>query len=146
MCARSANESGATGSRTGRIDSVGRICITGKHLISLVGYKMIVRSWRGIAKREMSDAYMAYFRETGLRDYRATPGIRRIEVLLRPTDQGVEWMLLTTWDSWDAVRAFAGETPERARYYPNDTAYFDVLPELVEHYESALVDTVGSSA
>ena len=107
---------------------------------------MIVRRWHGIAKREMSDAYLAYFRETGLRDYRSTPGIRRIEVLLRPVDSGVEWVILTTWESMEAVRAFAGDAPELARYYPNDTAYFDVMPEFVEHYESVLDEMAESSS
>ena len=103
---------------------------------------MIVRRWYGLAKREMSDAYLAYFRETGLRDYLATPGIRRIEVLTRSVEGGVEWVILTSWESWEAIRAFAGEHPERARYYPDDTTYFDVLPDLVEHYESVLVESV----
>jgi heme-degrading monooxygenase HmoA len=96
---------------------------------------VIVRLWRGVARQEMSDAYLAYFHETGLRDYRGTPGNLRVEVLRRPREEGVEWVILTTWDSWDAIRAFAGENPERARYYPDDSNYFDELPERVEHYE-----------
>ena len=101
---------------------------------------MIVRLWRGVARHGMSDAYLAYFRETGLRDYRRTPGNRSVEVLHRHREDGVEWVILTTWDSMDAIRAFAGEDPERARYYPEDTTYFGELPEGAEHYELVLIE------
>ena len=40
--------------------------------------QMIVRIWRGIAAADRSDAYLDYFRETGLREYRATAGNRAI--------------------------------------------------------------------
>jgi len=101
---------------------------------------MIVRIWRGIAAADHSDAYLDYFRETGLREYRATAGNRSVRVLCRPVDLGIEWAIVTTWDSWDAIRAFAGPAPERAVYYPNDTEYFVELPEHVEHYELILAE------
>jgi len=99
---------------------------------------MVVRMWRGVARREMSEAYLVYFRDTGLLDYRATPGNRSVQVLQRPRDNGIEWLIVTSWDSWDAIRAFAGENPERAVYYPDDARYFVEMPEGVEHYEVIL--------
>ena len=35
----------------------------------------------------------------------------------------------------EAVRAFAGPEPERARYYPEDDAFLLDKPEFVQHYE-----------
>ena len=35
---------------------------------------MIARTWRGWTRREDADAYVEYLRETGLKEYRATPG------------------------------------------------------------------------
>jgi len=35
-----------------------------------------------------------------------------------------EYVLVTLWDSMDAVRRFAGPEPERAVYYPEDDIYF----------------------
>jgi heme-degrading monooxygenase HmoA len=99
---------------------------------------VIVRFWRSVARAEMSDAYADYFRETGLRDYRATPGNRSVTVMTRPHPDGVEWLIATTWDSWDAIRAFAGDDPTRARFYPEDARYFVALDERVEHYELLL--------
>ena len=51
---------------------------------------------------------------------------------------GVEWLIVTSWESWDAVRAFAGDDPNRARFYPDDARYFVALDERVEHYELVL--------
>jgi hypothetical protein len=35
----------------------------------------------------------------------------------------------------DAIRAFAGERPELARYYPEDDAYLLWREELVDHFD-----------
>ena len=105
---------------------------------------MIVRVWRAVARAERSDAYLAYFGETGQREYLATPGFRGLRILRRPVPDGVEWVLMTTWESWDAIRAFAGPNPELAVYYPDDADYFVELPEHVEHYE-LLLDAVPDS-
>ena len=94
--------------------------------------------WRSTARREMSDAYLGYFRETGLREYRATPGNRSVTVLQRPVNDGIEWLIVTTWDTWDAIRAFAGGEPDRAVFYPDDARYFVALDDRVEHYEVVL--------
>jgi heme-degrading monooxygenase HmoA len=99
---------------------------------------LIVRLWRSVAKADMSDAYLEYFRATGLRDYRATPGNRSVTVLTRPVTNGVEWLIVTSWESWEAIRAFAGDDPSRARFYPDDARYFVALDERVEHYELLL--------
>ena len=39
------------------------------------------------------------------------------------------------WRSIDAIRAFAGDPPEKARYYPADKEFLDYFEPEVEHYE-----------
>jgi hypothetical protein len=39
------------------------------------------------------------------------------------------------WDSFDAVRRFAGDDIERAVYYPEDKEYLLSLEPNVEHYD-----------
>ena len=46
-------------------------------------------------------------------------------------------MLISLWDSMDAVRAFAGENPERSVYYPEDENYLLEMEPLVRLYEVA---------
>lgn len=55
---------------------------------------------------------------------------------LRRNDGDVtEFLLLTRWTSWDAIRAFAGDPADRARYYPEDDRFLLDLPERVTHLE-----------
>ena len=42
---------------------------------------------------------------------------------------------MTLWDSWESIRAFAGDDVERARYYPEDTRYLLELEPTVTHFE-----------
>jgi hypothetical protein len=43
--------------------------------------------------------------------------------------------LLTLWDSFDVIQAFAGSEIEKARYYPEDEKYLLEKPEKVIHYD-----------
>jgi heme-degrading monooxygenase HmoA len=46
-----------------------------------------------------------------------------------------EFTLMSLWDSWDAIRVFAGEEYEKAVYYPEDTKFLLELDPNVTHYE-----------
>ena len=81
--------------------------------------------------------YLAFLEQTGLREYRATEGNRGVLVLLRTVDGAAEFSLLTLWDSMDAIRRFAGDEPERAKYYPEDPSFLLEMPPYVDHYEVA---------
>jgi heme-degrading monooxygenase HmoA len=96
---------------------------------------MIARIWRGITLKEKADDYLAYLHETGLKDYAKTPGNRSVTVLRREQGEHCEIMLVSMWDSMDAVRAFAGENPDRSVYYPEDDQYLLQMEPLVRHYD-----------
>ena len=96
---------------------------------------MIARIWRGITLADKADAYIGHLHETGLKDYAATPGNRGVTVLRRLQGEHSEIVLISMWDSMDAVRAFAGENPERSVYYPEDEDYLLEMEPLVRHYE-----------
>ena len=81
----------------------------------------ILREWRGVIRRSERDAYVSYIHDTGLADYRSTPGNLGALMALNDLDAGrTEVVTLSLWSSWDAIRAFAGDSPELARYYPED--------------------------
>lgn len=98
---------------------------------------MIARIWRGITLKEKADDYLAYLHETGLKDYAKTAGNRGVTVLRREQGEHCEIMLVSLWESMDAVRAFAGENPERSVYYPEDDQFLLQMEPLVRHYEVA---------
>ena len=96
---------------------------------------MIARQWHGRVRVDDADAYFAYLLETGLADYRQTPGNRGVQVFRRRDGDAVHYLLTTLWDSWDSIRAFAGEEVDRARYYPEDTRFLLELEPTVTHFE-----------
>jgi heme-degrading monooxygenase HmoA len=98
---------------------------------------MIARIWRGITQKDKADDYLAYLQETGIKDYAETPGNRGVNVLRREQGEHCEFLLISLWDSMEAVRAFAGENPDKSVYYPEDDRYLLDMEPLVRHYEVA---------
>jgi heme-degrading monooxygenase HmoA len=96
---------------------------------------MIARIWRGATRAEDGADYVEYLEATGLREYRDAPGNRGVLALRRQEGGRAEFLLLTLWDSMDAVRGFAGDDPERAVFYPEDDRFLVERGERVEHYE-----------
>ncbi len=98
---------------------------------------MIARQWHGAVLAERADAYLRYLEETGIPDSKATPGNRGVFVLTRREGKVAHFVFLSLWESLDAIRAFAGDDIERARYYPEDRDFLLELEPTVTHYEVA---------
>src|SRR5687767_11984363 len=96
---------------------------------------MIARIWRGAVRPGDGDAYVAYIEKTGMREYRQTPGNISAHMLRRDLEDRTEILTLTFWESMEAIKAFAGDAPELAHYYPEDDRYLIERPLNVEHYE-----------
>jgi len=97
--------------------------------------KLIARIWHGATRKDDADRYGAYLETTGLRDARATAGNRGVWVLRRVRHDRAEFTFVSLWESLDAIRQFAGEDYEKARYYPEDRRFLLELEPFVEHYD-----------
>jgi len=96
---------------------------------------MIARTWHGVVPREKADAYYEYLLETGIPGYRATPGNRGCYVLRRVEGERAHFLLVSLWESLDAIRGFVGDDIDRAHYYPEDADFLIELEPKVKHYE-----------
>ena len=96
---------------------------------------MIARSWHGRVPSSKADEYFGYLQTTGLADYTATPGNRGVFVFRRTEGAVTHFLLTTLWDSIDAIKRFAGEDHEQARYYPEDDTYLLEREPRVTHHE-----------
>jgi heme-degrading monooxygenase HmoA len=104
---------------------------------------MIARLWRGVTHESKADRYLEYLEATGVRDCLATPGNLGVQILRRTTGEHAEFLFISFWDSYDAIRGFAGEDIGRAVYYPEDKEFLlDLEPE-VQHYE---ITSYGSAS
>jgi heme-degrading monooxygenase HmoA len=98
---------------------------------------MIARLWHGWTSPENADAYELLLKTEifpGI-SAKGVQGYRGIELLRRPVGAEVEFVTMMWFDSWDAVKAFAGEDYEAA-YVPAKArevlARFDARSQ---HYE-----------
>lgn len=98
--------------------------------------KLITRSWHGAVKKQDADTYFKYLVETGIKDYKSTPGVLRVELLKRIEGDICHFHTLTLWKSYEDIKAFAGNDYTKAKYYEKDKELLLELEELVQHFET----------
>ncbi len=96
---------------------------------------MIARIWHGRIKTEQTNEYTEYVRKTGVARHRQTPGNRGSMILTRTEDSVTHILVVSFWESLEAIKAFAGGAPEVAVYFPEDERYLLELEPGVQHYE-----------
>lgn len=99
---------------------------------------MIVRFWRARATREGSAAYRQHFATHVRPELLGLDGFLGALVLEREDADAVEITVETRWASLAAIRAFAGDEPERAVVEPGARAVLESFEERVLHYVVAL--------
>jgi hypothetical protein len=98
---------------------------------------MIARVWHGWTNPENADRYEELIRSTifpGIRA-RGIGGFERIELLRRPLGEEVEFVTVMWFQTWEAVKAFAGEDWERSVVPPAARAVLARFDEKAQHYE-----------
>ncbi len=99
---------------------------------------MLARIWHGWTKPENADRYEKLLKEEifpGIADKRVA-GYKGIQLFRRPIDDDeVEFITLMWFDSWDAVKRFAGEEYERAYVPPEAREVLARFDERSQHYE-----------
>ena len=96
---------------------------------------MIARLWHGRVPTEKAAAYRAFLNARAVPDYQSVPGNLGVYILERPEGEVTHFITLTFWESLDAIRAFAGEDVEKAKYYPEDKDFLLAFEPRVAHYE-----------
>jgi heme-degrading monooxygenase HmoA len=99
---------------------------------------VIARIWHGWTRPENADKYEKLLKEEifpGIADKKVA-GYKGIQLFRRPIDDGeVEFITLMWFDSWDAVKRFAGEEYERAYVPPAAREVLERFDERSQHYE-----------
>ena len=99
--------------------------------------RLIARVWHGTVPLEKADGYADYLANSdlGVRAYRAIPGNRGVTLLRRVEGRRVHFLLVSTWDSAEAIRDYTGPDIERAQYFPYDLECLVEPEQNVAHYE-----------
>ncbi len=96
---------------------------------------MIARMWHGRVPKEKSEAYYKFLLETGLKDYAQTEGNEGVQLLKRDEGSITHFYTWSYWDGYSAIKKFAGEDYEKAKYYEEDKNFLLEFEPFVTHYE-----------
>jgi heme-degrading monooxygenase HmoA len=96
---------------------------------------MISRQWRGVARRSDADRYISHLRSDTFPQLSRIPGFIDASILRRPVADGIEFRIVTTWNSIEAIRGFAGANAEQAVVPEKVQAMMVTYDRTVDHYE-----------
>ena len=75
---------------------------------------MISRHWTGLVKKGKEDEYIAHLKNETFKKLDQIEGFVNASILKRAQTEGTEFLIITKWDSLEAIRKFAGENYEVA--------------------------------
>jgi hypothetical protein len=96
---------------------------------------MIARIWHGAVPSAKAEEYLKLMRNVAVPDYLATTGNRGAWCLTRSEEGVTHFEMLTFWEDFEAIRRFAGDDYNKAKYYDFDCDFLMEMEPLVEHYE-----------
>ena len=111
---------------------------------------MITRNWTGVVKPERTNDYIAHLQNDTFKKLQTIKGFKQATIHQRVVTDGVEFLVVTNWDSMEAIREFAGEAADIAvvpqvaqdmlvRYDPVVRHYEEVIT-LVENGKASMVN------
>lgn len=96
---------------------------------------MISRQWRGLARAERAQDYIKHLRTETFPALRKIPGFVDAAILSRTLAAGVEFQIVTRWDSIDAIVKFAGADPEASVVPPQVVEMMIDYDSKAKHFE-----------
>lgn len=105
---------------------------------------MVVRMWHGRVPTEKASRYREFLNARAIPDYRSVRGNISVHVLERLDGPVTHFVTMTMWEGMDAIRGFAGDPVDTAKYYPEDRDYLLEFEPKVVHYD--VVGRAPSSA
>lgn len=96
-----------------------------------------MRQWKGRVPAAKAADYLEFLKTSGFKDYGETPGNLAVYAFQRTENGVTEIVLVTLWESVEAIKRFAGEDYEKAHYYPEDKDFLLEFEPFVDHYDVA---------
>lgn len=106
---------------------------------------MIARLWTAHATPAGATAYAGHLRAHVLPALNAVEGYAGALLLQRPLGDAVEILVITWWQSLDAISRFAGADHEEAVVADEATAVLTWYDRRVRHYDLVVWDGAGGA-
>jgi heme-degrading monooxygenase HmoA/uncharacterized protein YciI len=96
---------------------------------------MILRMWKGRTSAEQAEQYIHHVTKRVFPSLGSIKGHRGAYLLRRTMNDAIEFVVLTLWESMDAVRKFAGSDADKAVVELEARAVLTDFDEHVVHFE-----------
>jgi len=93
---------------------------------------MIERHWKGTTHAHEAQHYIAHLLNDTFPKLQAIAGFRGSSILKREVPDGVEFLIITRWESLEAIRQFAGDSLTTA-------VVPDVARKMMHHFDPEAV-------
>ena len=100
---------------------------------------VVAREWKGKVPPARADEYYRYLLE-GVAKLRAISGSLGVQVMRRNEGGAVEFVVISYWESREAIKAYAGQDIEKPHHLPKDREFLLELPTRVLHYDVTHTD------
>ena len=96
---------------------------------------MISRHWTGLAKSDRAIEYIEHLQNDTFKALKKIDGFVSAQILSRQIDGGVEFLIITEWNTLDAIKQFAGPDYDIAVVPKIVRDIMLKYDEYVRHYE-----------
>jgi heme-degrading monooxygenase HmoA len=100
---------------------------------------VVAREWKGRVASARADEYYQYLLG-GVTKIRSIPGSLGVEVMRRNEAGAVQYVVISYWESREAIKAYAGQDIEKPHHLPKDRELLLELPTRVLHYDVTYTD------
>ena len=101
---------------------------------ALAEHPMVARIWHGRTPADKADEYRQYLFEEGVKRIAALPGNRGVQMMVSKTQDQGEFMVVSYWDSIDAIKGYAGDEYTKVHDLPRDKEFLIEKETLVRHF------------
>lgn len=99
---------------------------------------MIIRHWRGATHKSKAEVYLKHLEEDTFRILNQIDGFVEAKAMRKDLEHEVEFLVISSWESMDAIKKFAGENPDIAVVPDKAKEMLLSFDKHVNHYEVAL--------
>lgn len=100
-------------------------------------YRMIERHWTGVVFEEKVADYIAHLQKDTFPQLNNIKGFQKASILQRTLADGEEFLIVTQWESMDAIQQFAGSDATQAVVPPEAATLMLRFDQEVRHYTVA---------
>jgi heme-degrading monooxygenase HmoA len=101
---------------------------------ALSDHPMVARVWHGRTPAAKAEEYRQYLFDAGIKKIASLPGNRGVQMMSAKTEEEGEFMVISFWDSIEAIKGYAGPNYTQVHDLPRDEEFLIDPERQVRHF------------